>query len=218
MKLRTAMLVLALLPAGVATTAQAAAKPPCQAVKDPAGDAALAAVPGNPNDDILSADLASDGKLLTAVVRMGGVDTADPEAPLGRHYLVQLDAKGGDTTLFVSARTYPTGTQYLYGYSGTNVVVSTSFVMGQAKGFIDTAKKEIHITVPVSVFASHGAKFLKGTKVSPTIKVYRMAGQGVVPSQQAGPAYLPLGGLSEQFDDAAGKGYVGTKTCVTPGK
>ena len=219
MKLRTALLALTLLPVGIATTAQAAAKPLCQAVKDAAGDAALEAVPGNANDDILSADLASDGKLLTAVVRMGGVDTADPEAPLGRHYLVQLDAKGGDTTLFLSARTYPTGTQFLYGYSGTNVVLSTSYVMGQAKGFIDAAKKEVHITVPVSVFASHGAKFLKGTKVTPTITVYRMMGQGVVPSQQVRPAYVPLGGVSEAFDNASGKSYVvGTRTCVTPGK
>ena len=220
MKVRSTLLVLALLPAlGGGVAQAAAAKKVCNIVQDDTGDAVLVAAPGNDSDDIVSADLASDGKLLTAVVRTAGYTNPDPEAPLGRHYLVQFDAKGADTTLFLSARTYPQGTQFFYGYSGVNVVVNTSYTQGAAQGFIDAAKHEVHITVPVSVFKDHGAKFLKGSKVTPTVTVYRMAGQGVVPSQQAGPVWLPLGGLSEAFDDATGKSYVvGTKSCVTPGK
>lgn len=220
-KVRSALLVLALLPAlGGGVAQAAAAKKVCNIVQDETGDAVLVAVPGNDSDDIVSADLASDGKTLTAVVRTAGYTNPDPEAPLGRHYLVELDAKGADTTLFLSARTYPQGTKFFYGYSGVNVVVNTSYTQGEAQGFVDAAKHEVHISVPVSVFKDHGAKFLKGTKVTPTkVTVYRMLGQGVVPSQQVGPVWAPLGGLSEGFDEASGKSYVvGTKSCVTPGK
>lgn len=219
MKVRAALLVVSLLPLGVASASLAATpKKVCNIVTDPKGDAQLEGVPGNDNDDILSADIATDGKNLTAVVRMAGMAAADPMAPFGRHYLVQFEAKGADTTLFLAARTYPTGTQYVYGYSGTNLVLNTSYVQGDAKGSIDTAKHEVRITVPNKVFASHGAKFPKGSKIAPTITVYRMLGQGVVRSQQVGPAYVPVGGLSEAFDDAAGKSYVvGTPSCVKPG-
>ena len=65
------------------------APPVCNLVTDPAGDAPFdptsAGAPGAPNDpngDILSADLASDGKFVTAVIRVKSVATpAQPTVP-----------------------------------------------------------------------------------------------------------------------------------------
>jgi hypothetical protein len=228
MKVRAVLLVLALLPTGAATSALAATKakpvkPVCNVIKDDTGDAALAgAVPGGADDDIVSADLSSDGKTVTAVVRMAALSANDPQSPLGRNYIVLFAAKGAEKLLFLSARTYPTGTQYVFGYQTDDetLPITISRPIGNASGFVDLAKKEVHISAPNAGFAPAGSKLPKATKLhSLEVRSYRMAGQGVVPSQEVGGQWVPVGGLSELFDDATGTGYVvGTPSCVKPGK
>jgi hypothetical protein len=224
MKVRAVLLVLTLLPVGAATTAQAAKrptpKPVCNLVTDPAGDAGIDPVPGDANDDVVSADIASDAKKITAVVRMAAMGQPDP-AVLGRSISLEFTARGSENTLFLAVRTYPTGTKYLFGYTAAdpNTGVTTRYTIGDATGSVDPAKKEVRITADNAAFAPSGTKLPKGLKLSAlTASSDRIFGQGVVPSQEVGGQRAPLGGLTLRFDDATGKSYVvGTPSCVKPG-
>jgi hypothetical protein len=226
MKVRAVLLVLALLPVGAASSALAVTrpkpKPVCNIMVDDTGDASYNNVPGDGNDDIVSGDLASNGKTITAVIRLASLAQPDPMAPTGQGFFVRWNAKGSDNQLFLSARTFPTGTQFAYGYSGADPTsgINTSYTLGAATGVVDTAKKEIRISAPNASFAAAGSKLPLNTKLlSPVAEAYRIAGQGVVPSQTVGGQRVPIGGLLLMFDDAAGKSYVvGTPSCVTPGK
>jgi hypothetical protein len=227
MKVRAAILVLAMLPVGAATTAIAATKPKpkpvCNVVTDPKGDAAYnGVVPGEGNDDILSADVASDGKTLTAVLRLAALDASDPQAPLGHNYIITFSTKKAENVLFMAVRTYATGTKFLYGYEGSDptLPLNISYPLGYTTGTVDRVKKEVRVSVPNAAFASQGTKFPIGTKLLGVGALsYRMVGQGIVPSMQVGPQWVPLGGVSEQFDDASGGSYtIGAKSCVIPGK
>jgi hypothetical protein len=225
MKVRAALLVLALLPTGAATTALAATKakpvkPVCNLVTDPSGDAGVSPVPGDANDDILSADVASDGKKITAVLRMAAMAQPDP-AVLGRALTMEFSARGSENLLFLSARTYPTGTKYLFGYTAPDpkTNVTTRYTIGEATGSLNPAKKEVRITAPNAAFAPSGTKLPKATKLlALTASSDRILGQGAVPSQEVGGQRVTIGGLTLQFDDASGKTYVvGTLSCVKPG-
>lgn len=228
MKVRAALVILALLPVGGATTALAATrakvvKPVCNVIKDATGDEGFdGQVPGDGDDDIVSGDVSSDGKTVTAVLRLASLSANDPQSPLGHNYIVTFGAHGAENTLFLAARTYPTGTKYVFGYQTTDptLPLNISKPIGDASGFVDLAKKEVHISAPNAAFAPAGSKLPKGSKlVGLGALSYRMAGQGLVPSQDAGGHWVPLGGLSEQFDDASGLAYViGTPSCVKPGK
>lgn len=211
--------------AGLVPSALAAhAKPVCNLVVDPAGDAEVAGVPGGSGDDILSGDFASDGVLLTGVVRMAGLSANDPEWLNGRAYFAEFTAPGSKDVLFLQARAYPTGVIYSYGYSGVDPTsgVNTSYTLGAATGVVDVAKKEVRITAPVKGFVDGAkAKIAKGAKIGGLgTRVYRQGGQGLVPSQTVGGVRVPVGGLNLLLDEAAGTGsYVlGTASCVAVGK
>jgi hypothetical protein len=76
----------------------------------------------------------------------------------------------------------------------------------------------VRVTVPVASFGAAGVKLVKGLKLlTPTAETQRMAGQGVVPSQEVGGNRVPLGGFSLIFDEASGASYViGTPSCAKP--
>lgn len=232
MKLRSALALAAALPlaagsvTGVAhaATKPAAAKPKpvCNLVTDAAGDATYNNVPGDGNDDIVGGDLASDGKTVTGVIRLAALAQPDPMAPLGQGFFISWSAKGSDAQLFLSARTYPTGTQFIYGYQGVDPTsgINTSYTLGTAAGVVDTAKKEVRISSPTASWKDTGAKMAPGDKLlAPVVETYRIAGQGLVPSQSVGGQRVPIGGLLLPFDTADGKNYVvGTPSCVAVGK
>jgi hypothetical protein len=127
--------------------------------------------------------------------------------------------------MFMSARTYPQGMKYVYGYQAEdpNTGVNTNYALGDAAGAVDTAKGEIHISVPVKGFVDGAkAKLAPGAKLAGlSATVDRIVGQGFVPSQSPAPGAprVPLGGFLLAFDDAAGGTYVmGTPSCVAVGK
>ncbi len=224
MKIRALFLTVAVLGLGMSGASEAAKpkpKPVCNLIQDATGDGGASEVPGNASDDIVSGDVASDGKTITGVVRLAELAQPDPQSPLGRAYMMEFGVKGAESLLFLSARVYPTGTKYIFGYSGVdpNTGVNTSYTLGDATGVVDVAKKEVRISAPNASFAPAGSKLPKGAKLlAPTAKTMRVFGQGVVPSQQVGPARAPLGGLTLQFDDGSGLGYtVGALSCVKPG-
>jgi hypothetical protein len=228
MKSSAALLAAALVVGGAGFASPALAKTPkpvCNLVQDATGDAAYNNVPGAPSDDIKSADVASDGKTITAVVRLAGLSYPDPQAPLGRNYTLLFTAPGSDDLLYLSARTYPQGPKFLFGYQGTDETsgITTNYSLGDATGTLDTAKGEVHISAPVKSFVDGAkAKLSKGTKLAGlSATVDRIVGQGFVPSQSVAPGTprVPVGGVLLAFDDASGGNYViGTPSCVAVGK
>jgi hypothetical protein len=227
MKARVALLATSLLvTGGVGAVSSASAKtlkPVCNLVQDPKGDAGADNVPGSDGDDIVSADIATDATTITGVVRLAALPSPDPQAPLGRSYSVLFTAPGSGDLLYLAARTYPQGTKYIYGYQAVDpsTTVTTNYTLGDATGSVDTAKGEVHISVPIKSFVDGAkAKLAKGAKlVGVSASSDRIYGQGFVPSQNVGPQRVPLGGVTLQFDDAQGGSYVmGTPSCVVVGK
>ena len=140
--------------AGAATKPKV--KPVCNLVTDAAGDAngfvvtdtGLPVPPSDDNLDIVSADVASNAKVITAVIRLKALGS-DSTAPAGstvyfnfsvngaEQYLnADLDGKGGATYTFGD----------FTGASGGRTKI------GDATGVLDAAKKEIRISAPVSGF------------------------------------------------------------------
>lgn len=232
MKATVALLATSLLVggAGIASAAPAkpkpaAAAPVCNLVADPKGDAKYNGVPGAAGDDIVSADVASDATTITGVLRLAGLSASDPNAPFGRGYFVLFSAPSSADQLFVSARTYPQGTKFVYGYQGVdpNSGINTSYTLGDATGVVDTAKGEIRISAPVKGLVDGAkAKLASGVTLKALAATsYRIVGQGFVPSQSPAPGAprVPLGGFLLPFDDAAGGKYVmGAPSCVAVGK
>lgn len=208
------------------------AGPACEILKDASGDAGYGplttgpkVIPGDPSDDIISGDIASDGKTVTAVIRLAKVEATNSVAPMGHAWYFDFTAPGATSGLFLGVRTYGDtlgGVQWVAGYNGTTAgVLSTSFPLAEPKGILDTAKNEIRITAPVTAFTEADAKFDKGSKLNTfAIRSFRNTGQGVVPSQNT-PAgvRVPLGGVSHRFDstdETAATATVGAESCVKP--
>lgn len=226
MKTRALLLSTTLLVAGAGIALAApAAKPVCNLIADAKGDAGVDPVPGGAGDDIVSGDVASDATTVTAVIRLAGLQTPDPQAPLGRSYAVLFTAPGSADLLYLAARTYPQGTKFIYGYQAVdpNTSVTTNYTLGDATGVVDAGKGEVHVSAPVKAFVDGAkAKLAKGAKLAGlSASVDRIYGQGFVPSQSPAPGAprVPLGGFTLQFDNATGSTYVmGTPSCVAVGK
>lgn len=208
-------LVASLAAGGVATAAtKPKPKPVCNLVVDEAGDASLQPpVPSDEGMDILGADLASNAKLITAVLRMKSVGTESPSSVTGRRLSLQWSAPGAEFPLYLSMSTSEAGTYFDYGYLDTSATPPNIESQGEAQGKIDTVKKEIRITAPLSVFKSFG-------KVAPGAKLSALEASGAqvfgVPQNDTG-VYTYVSGT---LDTATGaKAYVaGYPSCVTPGK
>jgi hypothetical protein len=115
-------------------------KPTCNLVTDARGDATGTGLPVSaPNDgnlDIIGADLATNATTMTGVIRVASFSTADTSAPTGREYQVVYTV--GTATGSINAVISPSG---------------TSWAGGKGQGAIDTAKHEIHISVPLAALA-----------------------------------------------------------------
>ena len=205
----------------VPATAAPRVRTVCRLVTDPRGDAGTTAiphVPGGATDDILSADVASDGRTVTAVLRMVDVQVPDPVAPAGRGYTFSFQLRGAPTTYFLTARTYATGTRYQYGsYAVDGTGQSYVRVLGEGTGKVSTTAHEVHVSAPAAAFRPQQVR--RGAiLVSLTARVYRWWGQGLVDDQDVGPVHVPLYGTGSTFDEALGDRYVvGTPSCVKLG-
>ncbi|HVF19101.1 MAG TPA: hypothetical protein VNA14_02545 [Mycobacteriales bacterium] len=220
MRLRTSLLAASIVLTGYAGSATAA--PPCNLILDASGDAVAVAGPSDDSLDVVSADIASDKKTLTAVIRIKKLAHPNPTSPIGQSYFVLFSAAGAANQLFVSAGLYATGNQFLFGYQGVDPLLplNTSYTLGSGTGTVDMDKSELRISVPLEAFKEQ-ADLKPGKKLSGLIAEGRKVfGQRVIPSQQVGPARAPLGGLTLTADTAeATKGYVlGAKNCVEVGK
>lgn len=203
------LLATSVVGAGAALAATTPA-PTCNLMVDDKGDAQfLGAAPNDPNLDIVSADIASDAKTVTAVLRLASFAATDPQSPLGRGYYVLFNAPGSDFPVYFNMQITPDLTRFAWGDRETLATGNGSYVKkGDATGFIETAKGEIHISVPVSDVKAI-AKVTPGSKLS-----------NVTASATAVLGTSATGGLVSTVDDATStKPYVaGSPSCVTPGK
>jgi hypothetical protein len=195
--------------AGVAGAAvkKPVAKPVCNLVTDAAGDAngflvtGLPGVPSDKNLDILSADIASDAKNVTAVIRLAAVG-ADSTSPTGG--AVYFNFSIGDTKVFVDALLSGSSATFNAGdFTGTN---GGRHTIGAVTGSIDTATNAIHITAPANTWSN---VVKAGTKLNTfDVLAQRYIGANAV------------GGVTPTADEAmSDKVYTGgAKSCVVPGK
>jgi hypothetical protein len=202
------------------------AKPVCNLITDNAKDTfAVRSQDGQgaygPQEDaldILSMDVASDATNLTGVVRVAKLSTTAQSAPGGIDFRISFTLPGQDPTagnFFLNARTTSAGVpSFLLGLR--TVVAggqSTTAKLVDGTGTFDTAKNEIHITVPVSAVKSGNAALAAGSIVS-------FAGLDQTSARQV--AVNPATGVgSATFADVAASESTykaGAKSCVTPGK
>ena len=144
---------------GAVASAAPKVKPVCNLLVDAKDDAKgfLVTEPGpvpvsDPNLDILSADLATDAKKITAVIRLAAMDATDPMSPGGHAFYLNFSVNGvpfylnadNDATL---GRSFSVG-----GFDAEGFRAS----FGEASGVFDVMKKEIRITAPLSALTGAG--------------------------------------------------------------
>lgn len=172
-------------------------KPVCKLLTDPVDRAESKSL------DIVSADVATDAKLITAVIRVTDLsDTSDPSITLGRKYEISFAVDGGAATGAVYDG--PAGT---YANYGTAV--------------LDEARNEIRWTAPLKeVEKQRRVTITPGRTKLTSLRAKAFAGV-TVPSQVSDPQSGNIqfvDGL--YFDDSAAptSAYIaGTPSCVKVG-
>ena len=139
----TAATGLSLLAAGGAV---AAPKPVCNLVSDAAGDVMLPSAAL----DVVSADIATDAKKLTGVIRVAKLANSDGTAPTGFAYNFRFKVAGSPTQFYLLASNVPSPigqTTFEYGTIELNRLTP----LGDAKGVLDLAKNEVRVTAPTAL-------------------------------------------------------------------
>lgn len=180
--------------------------PPCKTVTDATGDSEY----GAPLD-IVSGDLASNAKTVTAVFRLAEMSKSNSDAPTGQGYYFDFTPAGAATPIYLSYTVTPTTESFNYGWVDGSIHRS----LGSATGVYDAAKKEVRVSAPVGAWTTYGNPKV-GTKIlGLTMTSYWVLG-AYVPNPATGST--TGGGSLQTADDAVGKTYVaGSPTCVTVG-
>jgi hypothetical protein len=224
---RLALVPVLALAAITATSAQAGAKASCNTIRDAKGDTFAvrsqdgvgAYGPQDDNLDIVSGDLASDGKVVTAVVRLAKLSRAVQTSPTG--LTVGLDFLIGQSDSVVRLQAVLASGQadrFEVSAKAADAVPNTpSTFVGDVKGVVDTAKNEIRITAPAALLAPYGA-LKPGVKLFPNDAESATASRGV-PAITTTPGQ-PMSTRGPFADVAAGGDVVkvGAPSCVVPGK
>lgn len=198
-------------------------KPVCNLVVDGTGDTFAAraqdgTAPGPQDDafDIKSADVASDGKVITVAIRVAKLADAQT-SPQGRGFafdflLPSSDMQGSLRAVLITGQ----APYFEATLKDPSVPNSPSTFLAYATGVVDTKKNEVRITAPVSTFSELGPIKI-GTLITPAADA-ATSGRAVPPSP--GIAGQPVA-TRYVFADVAtdSKPYkAGTPSCVTPGK
>jgi hypothetical protein len=151
---------------GVAAAAPSP-KPVCNLLTDAKGDGyPTTAAEAGPSDDaldILSADVATNAKQLTAVLRLSKAATSADSAPTGFRFLVLFTTPGSDDPVYLSAASTPgLGETYSFGTDAADGLTDG----GEATGVFDAAKNEVRITASLSDLSSVAGKLKPGTKLT----------------------------------------------------
>lgn len=193
--------------AGVHAEAASKAKPICKNVIDDKGDVVLTQAAEqsktpDPALDIVSADLGSNTKAVTAVIRLDKLARPASTSPAGTVYELRVTHAKSDLVYTLWA--HVTGATATYGVGTVDgaspqpeLVKST----GTATGVVDVAKSEIRITAPYSALG--GAKV--GVKAAIDLVVVKRSAANQYYGRYADSA-------------SGGKGFVfGAPSCVKVG-
>lgn len=229
MRIRTALVPVTALVAVAVPSASAATKaaPSCNTIKDPAGDTFVARTqdqqgkygPQEDGLDITSADLASDGKVVTAVVRIAKLSRSVTLSPTGLTTGIEFTIGGSDSIVRLQAVLISgQADRFEVTTIAADALPNTpSTYVGEATGVVDLAKKEVRITAPAALLAPYGplapgVKLIPGDAQSATVSrgvpaITTTPGQ---PATTRGPfADVAIGGTPV---------VAGAPSCVVPGK
>ena len=210
MTLRSAALVAAVatlaigVPAATAAPKKKAPPPVCNLVVDDKGDETVP----DPTLDVLSADIASDARKITGVIRLSGdPDSTSPTSPTGRTYNLMFSGTKPTNPVFFAFILGPTAQAATYGFRNTTTNVNE----GVGEATVKIVGNDIYMTAPLSAFAPYG-KFKPGNKITGlTAATGRMLGAFASSSVYA---YNSVAG------DATSEGRTytaGTRSCVKVG-
>jgi len=241
MRRRTALVVsiAASLALGGVTEASAAKpkpkpapKPVCNLVPGTADDALFdpttsgAPGPNDPNGDILSANIASNAKTITAVIRVKTLATPDTTFPGAHYYMLIWSVPDHTSPLYLGATVDPNpaagtayGPQFVFG-DGGDIAKAISYynIASAAKvtGKVDTAKNTITMSVPIAQLAGYGT-FKPGTHFSGIQAESQATTNGpVLPQNVPSVGGSIAWGWQEDLDDATKDYIAGTPSCVKP--
>lgn len=232
MRSRLALVPAIALVALVAPVAQAAGKTPkaapsCNTITDPAGDTFAIRLqdsqgaygPQDDSLDIISGDLASDGKVVTAVVRIKKLSRAISTSPTGLTVGLGFLIGTGDSVVRLQAA-LPTGQPDRFEVAvipPDSVPNQPATFVGTVTGVVDLAKNEVRISAPAAMLAPYGS-LKPGTKLIPNDAESATASRAVPPITSTPGQPMTTRG---PFADIAAGGkpvVVGAPSCVVPGK
>lgn len=193
------------------TSASAALKPVCNLLTDAKGDATGGTGAANdPVMDIISADVASNAKKITAVLRVQKLAATSVNYPLGISWRVSFTI--ADTNYTMSALSDRSGVASQTSYSDPTTGQGT-IARAPTTAVLDTAKNEVRITASVVAFGDR-VNVKPGTAVTAlsatTVGIFQLPVNPVV-----------NGNLRYATADTAtgGSDYkAGTASCVVVGK
>lgn len=199
--------------------AQAAGpRPVCDLVSDPSGDVSPSAPGvGDSDYDIRSADIATDKRRLTVVIRLASLAPEDPSAPVSRDYEFDFVANGHAFGMLASLLTGGSNYQAVV-YDVTEPGGRSGTDLGDVTGVVDTARHEIRITAPLSLFAPYAS--FKQTYIDQLyVTSARAAGQGGTTSPD-GRVSIGAQSTAVVVDSASSNSRYspGRSSCVRVGK
>jgi hypothetical protein len=236
----SASLIVVVAASGVANAAthkKAKPKPPppvCNIVTDPSGDSPFdpslglgVGVGQDDNADVLSADISSDAKNVTAVIRVKSLaspDTAWPEAHL---YMLTWSVPGHDTPVYLAGTVDPNpasagyGPQFVFGDGGSTAAGALLYYnidySATVKGTVDAAKNTVTLSVPIAQLKGYGT-YTPGTHFSGINVQTQQLVNGPTFGQNVPGAGGSFGWGWQSDTATALKDYVaGTPSCVKPG-
>lgn len=192
--------VAVLAASGVAGAAPArpAPKPVCNLVVDAAGDTT------GPTDalDVVSADIASDARRVTAVLRVRKLATTDGTAPTGTAYSFRFKVAGSAVQYYLLGSIEPAPVGATTFEFGTIETGNSLTPIGDATGKVDVARNEVRISAPLS-FGS--ARLKPGVRL---VDLQAFTQRRFV---------VLLSGADSTVIDPRRSYTTGTRSCVKPG-
>lgn len=194
-----ALSLAAAVAAGGVAVAAPAPKPVCNLITDPAGDTT------GPSTalDIVGGDLASNGKVLTGVIRLAALAETDVSSPTGIAWGMRYTVPGSSLPKYLLATKFQ-GEAVEFSFGDVN---GTSLEeLGKGSGVLDVAKKEVRIHAPAKAV---------GAKPGAMLTELSAQGRRAIGSNQVATLYSN----ADASEAANARPYTaGTRSCITPGR
>lgn len=191
--------------------------PVCNLVRDPAGDVSnkvagvVEAFPKDDGLDVLGADVVTDAKNITAVIRLAADPGTESDARLyAKRYILQMNVEGHQHPLLLAAAISPTGIVYSYGFYGPNP--TTGNVGFNYSGTPAVGKMGEKVITIGTTLANIAAMEQLGP-IKPNAKISGFT----LTSNRRVPSLTQVTGQVMVADEATGKTpyYAGSRSCIT---